>query len=122
MITLGWPFIGPPGVPIVIVFAPMGLEEDAVDLLEIDGAGLVADGLEQRTQSGRHKLWFDPFQELQRARLGVALSSCSPHSHTMRRMTRTLLSLCSTAGFWCLGSTLLDAATQATGAAPQRAR
>ena len=35
----------------VAVLAPMGLEEDAVDLLEIDEADLVAHGFEQRAQA-----------------------------------------------------------------------
>jgi len=33
---------------LVTVFAPMGLDEHAVDLFEIDDAGLIADGLDER--------------------------------------------------------------------------
>ena len=35
----------------VSVFAPVGLQQDAVDLLEIDGAGAVADGLDERAEA-----------------------------------------------------------------------
>ena len=35
----------------IAVFAPVRLDKDAVDLLEIDGAGLVADGFEEGTQT-----------------------------------------------------------------------
>jgi hypothetical protein len=34
-----------------MVFSPVRLKEDAVDLLEVDGACLVADALEQRAQT-----------------------------------------------------------------------
>ena len=35
----------------VTVFSPLGLDEDAVDLLEIDDAGLVAHGFQERAQA-----------------------------------------------------------------------
>ena len=31
----------------VTVISPVGLDKDAVDLLEVDGAGLIADGLDE---------------------------------------------------------------------------
>src|SRR5271165_6347191 len=35
----------------IAVISPMGLNEDPVDLLEIDGADLIAHGLDQRTEA-----------------------------------------------------------------------
>ena len=35
----------------VTVFPPVGLNEDAVDLLEVHDAGLVANGFDERTQT-----------------------------------------------------------------------
>jgi hypothetical protein len=39
------------GDGLITVFPPVGLDEDAVDLFEIDNAGLVADGFDERTQA-----------------------------------------------------------------------
>ena len=36
---------------LVIVFSPAGLDEDTLDLFEVDDAGLVADGFDERTQA-----------------------------------------------------------------------
>jgi hypothetical protein len=39
------------GDGLVTVFPPMGLDKHAVDLLEIDDAGLIADGLDEGAQA-----------------------------------------------------------------------
>ena len=36
----------------VTVISPVGLDKHAVDLLEVDGAGLVADGLDEGAHAG----------------------------------------------------------------------
>jgi hypothetical protein len=36
---------------LVTVFSPVGLDEDAIDLLEVHDTGLVADGFDERAQT-----------------------------------------------------------------------
>lgn len=57
----------------VDLLAPVGLEKDSIDLLEVDGFGAVSDGLEQGAEA-----------EVPSASMGVRVSGILDHSDRLR--------------------------------------
>ena len=58
------------GERVVIVFSPVGLKEDAVDVLEVHDAGLVADGFDEGAEAEVAGAAKDPFARADDQRQG----------------------------------------------------